>query len=173
MKTETTTLVIARSERKFVPIALAMALLFFAALPSLGQATNQRSFSSPDDAMQALADAAKNKDRAALGSLFGPEYQKLLSGDPVQDNNELDHFAAAIGQSAKLRKIGDDRATLAIGPDNWPFPIPIVKSAQSQTGDQWRVDTAAGPERVSHRRHGGKEMPPLSPRPALHLGPGG
>ncbi len=162
MKKETSNLMISRSERKLVPIALAMALLFFAALPSLGQGTNQRSFASPDEAMQALADAAKNKDRAALGSLFGPEYQKLLSGDPVQDNNELDHFAAAIGQSAKLRKTGDSRAAVTIGPDNWPFPIPIVKSAQSQTGDQWRFDTAAGMEEILNRRIGENELSAIS-----------
>ncbi len=159
MKKETSNLMISRSERKFVPIALAMALLFFAALPSLGQGKNQRSFASPDEAMQALVDAAKSKDHAAMAAIFGPEYQKLLSGDAVQDNNELDHFSAAIGQSAKLRKNGDDRATLAIGPDNWPFPIPIVKS---KTGDQWRFDTTAGKEEILNRRIGENELSAIS-----------
>lgn len=136
-----------------------MALLFFAGLPAVAQAANQRTFASPDEALQALTEAAKNKDRAALADIFGPEYQKLLSGDAVQDNNELDHFAANIGQSASLRKIGDDRAAVTIGPENWPFPIPIVKA---KTGDQWRFDTAAGAEEILNRRIGENELSAIS-----------
>lgn len=159
VKKETGTLMISRSENKLVPgalaCALAIALLFFAGVPALGQAGHQRSFASPDEAMQSLAEAAKNKDRSAMADLFGPEYQKLLSGDAVQDNNELERFSAAIGQSATLKKKGDDRATVAVGSDNWPFPIPIVKS---KTEDRWRFDTAAGMEEILNRRIGENEL---------------
>src|SRR5512146_2915143 len=66
----------------------------------------QSAFASPEEAMQALVSAAKARDRAALADIFGPGYDKLLSGDPVQDNRELEQFVAATDKSAKLEKAG-------------------------------------------------------------------
>ena len=111
-------------------------------------------FSTPDDARQALVTAARAKDRAALSDIFGPDHDKLLSGDPVQDNHELDQFVAALDHSARLEPApSGDKVTLTIGPDNWPFPIPIVKQ-----GDKWRFDTKAGTEEILNRRIGENEL---------------
>jgi hypothetical protein len=115
--------------------------------------TKQRLFAGPDEAKKALVDAAKNKDQAALGQIFGPGYQTLLSGDATQDSRELEQFAAALDNSANLEKADDARFTLTIGEHNWPFPIPIVK-----TGDLWRFDTAAGMEEILNRRIGENEL---------------
>ena len=126
------------------------------ALPAIAAKSaegKQSLFASPEDAKQALVDAAKAKDRAALGEIFGPENDKLLSGDPVQDNRELDQFVAALDQSAKLEPApSGDKVTLTVGADNWPFPIPIVKQ-----GDKWRFDTEAGTEEILNRRIGENE----------------
>jgi hypothetical protein len=147
--------------RKCVPCVLVFALLFFAGPSSGGQAAagpaKQRTFTTPEEAMNALVEAGKAKNRAALADIFGPEYEKLLSGDEIQDNNELEQFAAAVDESAKLEKSGDSRVTLTIGKDNWPFPIPIVKA-----GDQWRFDTAAGMEEILNRRIGENELSAIS-----------
>ncbi|MGE5820504.1 MAG: DUF2950 family protein, partial [Deltaproteobacteria bacterium] len=92
------------------------------------QAEKQTLFTSPEEAMKTLVDAAKAKDRAALGEIFGPtSLQQLLSGDTVQDDREMDQFAAAVEKSAKLERVNDAKFTLTIGERNWPFPIPIIK----------------------------------------------
>src|SRR5579864_3574995 len=113
----------------------------------------QQLFSAPDDAAKALTAAAKAKDHAALAAIFGPDYQTLLSGDAVQDNRELEQFDAALDKSAKVEKVSDEKFTLTVGADNWPFPIPIVKQ-----GDQWRFDTRSGMEEILNRRIGENEL---------------
>jgi len=47
----------------------------------------------------------------------------------------------------------DSNATLALGSDGWPFPIPLVK----QNG-RWLFDAAAGSEEILDRRIGRDEM---------------
>ena len=44
------------------------------------------------------------------------------------------------------------RAFLEVGEDNWPFPVPIVKS-----GTKWYFDTAAGRQELINRRIGSNE----------------
>ena len=118
------------------------------------QADTQLLFATPEEAMKALVDAAKAKDRAALGEIFGPSsLQRLLSGDPVQDNREMDQFAVAVEKSAKLEKVNDATFTITIGERNWPFPIPIVKEE-----NRWRFDTRAGSEEILNRRIGENEL---------------
>jgi DUF2950 family protein len=118
------------------------------------QAEKQTLFTSPEEAMKTLVDAAKAKDRAALGEIFGPtSLQQLLSGDTVQDDREMDQFAAAVEKSAKLERVNDAKFTLTIGERNWPFPIPIVKQES-----QWRFDTRAGADEILNRRIGENEL---------------
>jgi hypothetical protein len=110
-------------------------------------------FSSPDAALQALVSAARAKDRAALGSIFGSDYDKLLSGDQVEDDKDLNDFSEAVQESAKLQKETDSKYTVVVGKDNWPTPIPIV-----QKGGKWQFDTAAGLDEVVNRRIGENEL---------------
>jgi Protein of unknown function (DUF2950) len=118
------------------------------------QTEKQTLFSTPEEAMKALVNAAKTKDRIALAGIFGTAAeQQLLSGDQVQDNHEMDEFAAAVEKSAKLEKVNDAKFTLTLGENNWPFPIPIVKE-----GNQWRFDTQAGTEEILNRRIGENEL---------------
>jgi len=117
------------------------------------QDSQQATYSSPDEAMQALVSAAKDKDRSALSKLFGPDYDKLLSGDPVEDDKDLNDFAAAVEESAKLQKDTDTKYTVVVGKDNWPTPIPIV-----QKDGKWLFDTKAGLDEVLNRRIGENEL---------------
>jgi Skp family chaperone for outer membrane proteins len=117
----------------------------------------QQVFTSPENATKALTDAVKTKDQAALAALFGPDYASLRSGDDVQENKELEVFAAALDKAAQLEKKSDARYTLNIGEDNWPFPIPLV-----QKDDQWRFDTEAGMEELLNRRIGENELTAIS-----------
>lgn len=117
------------------------------------QATQQTTFSTPEEAMQAVVEAAKTKDGAALKRIFGPDDDRLLSGDPVEDNKDLEDFAAAVSESAELKKEDDTKRTIVVGKNNYPLPIPIVKQ-----GDHWIFDTEAGIDEVLNRRIGQNEL---------------
>ena len=121
--------------------------------PAQTAPSKQTLFSTPEDAVKALAAAAEAKDQAAMTAVFGPEREKLLSGDPVEDRIALERFAATLRKSANLEKAGDTKFTLLVGEDKHPFPIPIVKE-----GSQWRFDTAAGLEEIVNRRIGRNEL---------------
>lgn len=136
-----------------VSLLLVMGAVAHAGSGAAAPDVKQQLFTAPDDAAKALTDAAKAKDQAALAAIFGPDYQKLLSGDPVQDNHELETFVAALDQSARLEKATGEKYTLTVGGDNWPFPIPIVKHA-----DHWFFDTPAGMEEILNRRIGENEL---------------
>ena len=48
---------------------------------------------------------------------------------------------------------GDDKATLVIGDDDWPFPIPLVRKRRG-----WSFDTGAGLDEILRRRIGRNEL---------------
>lgn len=112
-----------------------------------------QTFATPEAASKALLDAVQAKDRAALAKLFGPDYDQLLSGDSVEDDNDLNNFSAALSQSSQLQKDGESKYTLLVGKDNWPMPIPIV-----QRDGQWLFDTKAGLDEIFNRRIGDNEL---------------
>jgi len=73
----------------------------------------------------------------------------------VQDKNNGIEFAAKAKEKTKL--VPDPKnpnfVTLNVGNDNWPLPIPIVK-----TGTKWSFDTKAGREEILLRRIGENEL---------------
>jgi Protein of unknown function (DUF2950) len=113
----------------------------------------QATYSTPEEAMQALAQAAKAKDHETLEKIFGPDSEKLESGDRVADNNDLENFASAIEESIQLQNAADGKYIVAVGKDNWPTPIPIVKRES-----RWVFDTKAGLEEILNRRIGENEL---------------
>jgi hypothetical protein len=137
--------------------AVLFALIFTActgfAAASPADDAQQATFSSPDEALQALVSATKDKDRSAMARIFGPGYDKLLSGDPVEDAKDLADFASAVKESAKLQRDSDTKFTVMVGKTNWPTPIPIV-----QKDGKWMFDTNAGLEEVLNRRIGEDEL---------------
>jgi hypothetical protein len=135
-------------------------VLLFAVAASLSatsrasaQTTPPSSFSSPDAALQALVSAAEAKDRTAMGSIFGSDYDKLLSGDQVEDDKDLNDFSQAVEESAKLQKDNESKYTVVVGKNNWPTPIPII-----QKNGKWQFDTTAGLDEVVNRRVGENEF---------------
>ena len=113
----------------------------------------QQLFSSPEEATRALVAATQAKDRESLARIFGPRIKDLLSGDPVSDANDLSDLSAFISEGTKLEKENDQKVTLMVGNDEWPFPVSIIKA-----GGQWRFDTDNGIEEVYARRIGGNEI---------------
>ena len=114
---------------------------------------DQRTFASSDEAVKALQAATQTKDTLTLQEIFGPEFQELQTGDRVQDANNALRFAAAMSQSCTQVKEGDDKITLEVGTNNWPYPIALVCA-----GGQWFFDTAAGKEEMINRHIGKDEL---------------
>ncbi len=133
--------------------ALVIGLAATSGPASAARAPRQRLFATPEAAVQALVQAAKAGDQKGLMAIYGPDREKLLSGDPVEDANVLKRFAEALGKSATLEKVDDTRYTLLVGEQRWPSPIPIVKE-----GRKWRFDTAAGLDELLNRRIGQNEL---------------
>jgi len=133
-------------------LALAWSI-FPAHIQAAASSSPQESFPSSDAAIAALQSAVAANDQAALSKLFGPEFHELMTGDKVQDANNLKKLAADLAQRCHQVKEGDDKITLEIGSNNWPMPIPLV-----QTNGQWHFDTAAGKEEIINRHVGKDEL---------------
>jgi hypothetical protein len=115
-----------------------------------------RAFPTADSAVQALADAARIADRDQLKSILGPASDDLQVSDQVQAQDELEQFAAAYQQGHRIVPAANHTATLEVGTNHWPLPIPLV-----QTNGQWYFDTDAGSEEVINRRIGRNELSAL------------
>jgi hypothetical protein len=112
-------------------------------------------FASPDEAGNALIDAAKAGDQNTVSAIFGPESKEIIySGDAVEDKAMADKFVSAYGVMHRWRKMADDAQILLIGADNFAFPIPLKKNG----GGQWFFDTAAGKDEILSRRIGRNEL---------------
>ena len=115
---------------------------------------NRKAFSSPEDAVVALVDAAASGNTDELRSLFGPDGDKVLfSGDPVMDKRNREVFLVAYAEQAGLLTASPTSRILYIGNEDWPFPIPLVK-----VGEVWRFGTAAGAQEILVRRIGRNEL---------------
>jgi hypothetical protein len=113
-----------------------------------------RTFATPQIAVLELTTAVKNGDLAEVMAIFGPDAQVLVdTSDPVTARRNQQVFSAAIAEHWRLEHAGPDRATLVVGFEQWPFPIPLVKH-----GGEWRFDTAAGTEEILARRIGRNEL---------------
>ncbi len=122
--------------------------------PSADQAT----YDSPKDAADALIGAAKDKDKSELRKILGPSLDDLISGDPVQDANDMDHFAKHAGEADRVEQVDDGKAIVHIGNKDWPFPIPILKDGSGR----WYFDTASGEDEILNRRIGDDELTTIS-----------
>jgi hypothetical protein len=110
-------------------------------------------FATPAEAVSALDKAVNTTNRAAFAALFGADAEWLANPDTVQGARELKEFVAAFNATNHLVRESDQRMTLEVGTNGWPFPIPIVKTANG-----WCFDTAAGRDEILNRRIGRNEL---------------
>jgi Protein of unknown function (DUF2950) len=132
-------------------IVLASALVFGLS----NAAAAQESFKTPEAAVEAFGTAAKSDDsRKALLTVLGQGGADIVSsGDPVADDATRQRFLDSYDAKHQVTMDGDDKATLIIGQDDFPFPIPLVRK-----DDMWRFDTAAGRREILYRRVGRNEL---------------
>jgi Protein of unknown function (DUF2950) len=114
----------------------------------------QSVFNSPEEAAAVFKDAVAAKDRRTLISLFGNEGNALIfAGDRVQENNDLQAASDRMSQYLRVERTSDTQAVVHEGKENWPFPIPIVKSDQG-----WFFDVVAGRDELLNRQIGEDEL---------------
>ncbi len=119
-------------------------------------AAEQKGFDTPKLAADALIQAAENFDVPALKEILGPESEDIVSSeDAVQDKNRAVAFAAIarVKSSIEVDPKNPNSATLSVGNEDWPLPIPIVKRS-----GKWYFDTKAGREEILRRRIGANEL---------------
>ena len=111
-------------------------------------------FNSPQEAVTAIVTSVREYDAAEALAILGPDAEEIIfSGDEVEGKEEAADFVEKYDEKHRLEMLGPSSATLFIGKDDWPFPIPIVKSGKS-----WFFDVAAGKEEILNRRIGGHEL---------------
>ena len=116
--------------------------------------TGAKTFPSPKAAAEALLGAVTREDAPSALAILGPEGKEIVfSGDPTADSGARKMFVEAAQQQTVLMPMSKTVVFLEVGPDAWPFPIPIVKGAQG-----WFFDTAAGKEELLSRRIGRNEL---------------
>jgi Protein of unknown function (DUF2950) len=128
------------------------ALGFLSTVPCMAQ---QR-FETPEEAAQAVIDAAGDHDSVRLTKIFGPGAKEVLtSGDSAQDRAEQDEFSrlARAKHRLEISPMNPNRAVLAIGDEDWPFPIPLLRTA-----GKWMFNPSDAPIEMRARRIGTDEL---------------
>jgi len=113
-------------------------------------------FDTPQQAADALVQAADRFDRPAIEAIFGSSSTDIvLSGEEAQDRQRARDFSAAAHEKMQVSidPKNKNRAFLLVGDEDWPFPLPIVKR-----GAKWSFDARAGKQELLYRRVGANEL---------------
>jgi hypothetical protein len=143
------------SSRRSIPLLTAMLTLaaFLFSGVAAHAAVKQKTFATPEEAVETLMRALKADDGKELLAIFGPAGKELVSsGDPVDDRQRRETFLREFDRKHGIQPEGS-RRVLIVGEKDWPFPIPLVPR-----GDRWIFDTTAGREEVLNRRIGENEL---------------
>jgi hypothetical protein len=115
-----------------------------------------KGFDTPQQAADALVDAAGKFDEDWLMQIFGTDGNDVIfTGEIAQDRQRAFDFAAKAKEknSISVDSRSRNRAFLLVGDENWPFPVPLVKR-----GNKWYFDSQAGRQELLYRRIGANEL---------------
>lgn len=154
--------------RHFIPAILISGLLGLGAQaappsakkPAAEAVPKQKMFDTPEQAVESLIQAAAAFEIPALKEILGPGSDNIIaSEDSVMDKERAIAFAT---KATEKKSIGIDPknpnlAILSVGADDFPLPIPLVK-----TKDKWSFDTKAGAKEILMRRIGANELDVIS-----------
>jgi hypothetical protein len=119
----------------------------------MAQQPGQKTFSSAEEASNALVTAVENNDEKAMLDLLGADAKQIVSsGDDTEDAHNRAEFVQAYREMHRLAREPDGSTTLYIGAKNWPTPIPLAHK-----GHSWYFDTDAGKMEILFRRIGRNE----------------
>lgn len=92
----------------------------------------------------------------ALEAILGPGSDDIIhTGEPARDKEIAQQFAelARTKMDVSVDPKTGRRAFITVGSEDWPFPVPIVKS-----GTTWSFDSKAGLNEILLRRIGRDEL---------------
>jgi len=145
------------TERWLTVLACIIAAVLFIqadSTSSLAAGVPQKSFTSPQEAVNALVAASRAEDLKELSIIGGPGSKALIfSGDDAADRVGRQKFLKAYDQKNSLEQVSATKAVLHIGDDDWPMPVPIVKKSA-----KWVFDARAGKQEILNRRIGRNEL---------------
>src|SRR6186997_746244 len=128
------------------------AIMALALLTSASAA--QQAYPSPEEAAASLAAALKTGTRSAILKVLGKDGEDIaVSGDDVADAEMRQRFLSAYEAKHSIKTEGNKKATLIVGADDFPFPVPLVNNRSG-----WEFDTAAGRIEILYRRIGRNEL---------------
>jgi len=114
----------------------------------------QEVFATPEQAVDALVSATREDKTKDLLKILGPHAGHLIhSGDAVADRMGRGKFVAAYDAAHSLQDESGGKMILTVGQEEWPMPIPLVK-----TDNGWRFDAGAGEQEILDRRIGRNEL---------------
>jgi hypothetical protein len=145
------------SPRKVAPVLFG-ALIFSCVLPHAAAQTApaQKTFATPEEAAEALIQASESYDVPALLGILGEDAKDLVaSEDAVSDKRQTSEFATWAHEKHSIQRDPKipSKATLIVGNNDWPSPIPIV-----ERNGKWLFDTKAGRREILYRRVGANEL---------------
>ena len=146
---------------KSIAAAIAYALFITAGVaaqgtPAQAPAAAQKTFATAQEAADALIAAAASFDQDVLRAILGPDGDYLVApGEPAKDRETALAFAAKAREkkAVVVDPKNANRATLIVGDEDWPLPIPIVRKS-----GRWLFDTAAGEQEIVYRTIGNNEL---------------
>ncbi|BBV90314.1 hypothetical protein STW0522ENT66_07410 [Enterobacter roggenkampii] len=118
----------------------------------------QQSFSTPDQATDALASAISEHNERAMSNLLGENWRDFLPPEGV-DPDAVDRFL----RDWKVRHntvVEGATAHLVVGDNDWQLPIPVIKTTAG-----WQFDIKEGAEEILTREIGRNELAAIE---ALH-----
>ncbi|MEH6835170.1 MULTISPECIES: DUF2950 family protein [Falsihalocynthiibacter] len=109
-------------------------------------------YATPQDALEAFVAALGNRE--AVLEVFGTDATDVLvSGDAQEDAENRAEIEALIQEGYRFQLDEENRVTLLLGAEAWPFPIPLAK-----TDTAWAFDIEAGRDEVFYRSIGLNEL---------------
>ena len=147
-----------RRNMKSIWVLASLFVLGAFALPPLSaaEAAIQKQFSTPQEAVDRLIQAAAAFDTDTLKEILGSDSGDLItSEDSVADKNRATAFATKAKEKSSIEPMAKNpnRMMLIIGNDRFEFPIPLLKS-----GGQWHFDAKGGRDEILRRRIGANEL---------------
>jgi hypothetical protein len=115
-----------------------------------------KGFASAQEAADALIAATSAYDEAQLKEILGAgSWDIIHTGEPARDKENAQAFAeqAKTKMSIQVDPKNRNRASLIVGNEDWPLPIPIIK-----LGRFWYFDAPAGRQELLRRRVGRNEL---------------
>jgi hypothetical protein len=137
---------------------LVVAIVVGVAAQAAGQSAKVESprlqgFPSAEAAANALTDAIRHDDDAAISAMFGNDWRTFVPRSAEDEERARAKYLAAWDENHKIIVTDDSKATVEVGTTGWVLAIPIAKD-----GAEWRYDIEAGRKEIAARRIGRNEL---------------